>query len=141
METGKFQQVGGGTYTVSIPVSWANEHDIEAGTTAYLYTHRDGSLVVRWNEKDDSELATTDIGLDDTGPEVAERMLGAACSAGFKRRQLRSSEGATSAQRRAADARTRGLTGVGITDGSTHHVTVRGILDASDVSIRRSTVQ
>lgn len=141
METRKIQQVGGGTYTVSIPVQWANDHDIEAGKTAYLYTHRDGSLVVRWNEKDDSELATTDIELDDTDPNVAERMLVAAYSAGFKRIQLRSSEGVTSAQRRAIDACARGLTGVEITDGSTHHVTVRGMLDASDVSIRQSTVQ
>ena len=50
METRKIQQVGGGTYTVSIPAQWAKEHDIEATSTAYLYTYRDGSLVVRWND-------------------------------------------------------------------------------------------
>lgn len=141
METRKIQQVGGGTYTVSIPVQWANDHDIEAGNTAYLYTHRDGSLVVRWNEKEHSELATTDIELDDTAPEAAERMLVAAYSAGFKRIQLRNSEGLSSAQRRAIDTCTRGLTGVEITEESTHHVTVQGLLDASDVSIRQSTIQ
>ncbi|MFC7164730.1 phosphate signaling complex PhoU family protein [Halospeciosus flavus] len=141
METRKIQQVGGGTYTVSIPVQWANDHDIEAGNTAYLYTHRDGSLVVRWNEKEHSELATTDIELDDTAPEVAERMLVAAYSAGFKKIQLRNSEGLSSAQRRAIDTCTRGLTGVEITEESTHHVTVQGLLDASDVSIRQSTIQ
>ena len=141
METRKIQQVGGGTYTVSIPVHWANEHDIEAGNTAYLYTHRDGSLVVRWDEKEHSELATTDIELDDAAPEVAERMLIAAYSAGFKQIQLRNPEGVTSAQRRAIDTCTRSLTGVEITEESTHHVTVQGLLDASDVSIRQSTVQ
>lgn len=141
METRKIQQVGGGTYTVSIPVQWANDHGIEAGITAYLYTHRDGSLVVRWNEKEHSELATTDIELDDTAPEVAERMLVAAYSAGFKKIQLRNSEGLSSAQRRAIDTCTRGLTGVEITEESTHHVTVEGLLDASDVSIRQSTIQ
>lgn len=141
METRKIQKVGGGTYTVSIPVQWAKNHDIEAGKTAYLYTHRDGSLVVRWNEKDHSELATTGIELDDTAPEVAERMLVAAYSAGFKEIQLRNSEGLSSAQRRAIDTCTRGLTGVEINEESTHHVTVQGLLDASDVSIVQSTTQ
>lgn len=141
METRKIQQVGGGTYTVSIPVDWANEHDIEAGNTAYLYTHRDGSLVVRWNEKEHSELARTDIELDDTAPEVAERMLNAAYAAGFKQIQLRNSGGLTSAQRRAIDTCARSLTGVEIAEESTHYVTIQGLLDANDVSIRQSTIQ
>lgn len=141
METRKIQQVGGGTYTVSIPVNWANEHDIEAGNTAYLYTHRDGSLVVRWNEKENSELARTEIELDDTAPEAAERTLNAAYAAGFKQIQLRNSGGVTSAQRRAIDTCARSLTGVEITDESAHHVTVQGLLNANDVSIRQSTIQ
>ena len=141
METRKIQKVGGGTYTVSIPVQWANNHDIEAGNTAYLYTHHDGSLVVRWNEKEHSELATTDIALDDTTPEVAERMLLAAYSAGFKQIHLRNSEEFTAEQRRAINTCARGLTGVEISEESTHCVTVQGMLDASDVSIRQSTIQ
>lgn len=142
METRKIQKVGGGTYTVSIPVQWADEHGIQAGNTAYLYTHNDGSLVVRWNEKEYSQLATTDIELVDSDPDVAKRMLRAAYTAGFKQIRLRPSEGQlTSAQRRAIDDDTRRLTGVEIAEETEHYVTVRGLLDASDVSIRQSTVQ
>jgi phosphate uptake regulator len=141
METRKIQQVGGGTYTVSIPVHWANEHNIEAGNTAYLYTHRDGSLVVRWNEKEHSELATTDIELEDTMPEFAERMIVAAYSAGFKQIQLCNSEGFTTEQQQAIDTCIRSLTGIEITEGSAHKITIQELLDARNVSIRQSIIQ
>lgn len=141
METRKVQQVGGGTYTVSIPVEWAQEHDVEAGGTAYLYTHRDGSLVVRWNEKEHSDLAATRIALSDSAPRVARRMLREAYAAGFKRITLRARDGLASEQRRAIDACARRLTGVEVVEESDSQVTVQGVLDASDVSVRQSTLQ
>lgn len=141
MDTRKIQEVGGGTYTVSIPVHWADEHGVEAGTTAYLYTHRDGSLVVRWNEKEHSELASTDVELDDPAPAAAERLLRAAYAVGYERIRLHNPDGLPTAQRRAIHTCTRRLTGVEITGDTDHAVTVKGMLDASDVSIRQSTIQ
>ena len=141
METRKIQKVGGGTYTVSIPAQWAKEHNIEAAETAYLYTHSDGSLVVRWNEKEHSDLATIQIALTDTNPRVAERMLHAAYTAGFKRITLRSQDGLTSEQRRAITDCTRRLTGVEISEETDCYVTIQYLLDASDVSIRQSLLQ
>ncbi|MFW5918832.1 MAG: AbrB/MazE/SpoVT family DNA-binding domain-containing protein [Halanaeroarchaeum sp.] len=141
METRKIQQVGGGTYTVSIPVHWAEDHGIRAGATAYLYTHRDGSLVVRWNEKDRNELSSTVIELGDGDPDTAERMVRSAYLAGFKQIQVRNPTGFTPQQRRAIVGCTRNLAGVEITDESDRRVTVRGLLDPTDVSIRQSTDQ
>lgn len=141
METRKVQKVGGGTYTVSLPVDWAQEHGLEAGETAYLFTHRDGSLVVRWKEKEHSELATTQVELDDSDPRTAKRMLRAAYTAGFRRITLRNPDGITADQRRAIETSTRGLTGLEIAEESNRHITVQGLLDASDVSIRQSTLQ
>lgn len=141
METRKIQQVGGGTYTVSLPVDWAQEHGLEAGGTAYLYTHRDGSLVVRWKEKEHSELATTQVELEDSDPRTAERMLRAGYTAGFRRITLCTPDGITSEQRRAIDTCTRSLTGVEIDEETDRRITVQGLLDASDVSIRQSTLQ
>ncbi|MGM0397812.1 MAG: AbrB/MazE/SpoVT family DNA-binding domain-containing protein [Halobacteriota archaeon] len=141
METRKIQQVGGGTYTVSIPVHWAEDHGIRAGATAYLFTHRDGSLVVRWNEKERSELSSTVIELDDDDPDTAERMVRSAYSAGFTQIQVRNPTGFAPRQRRAIEGCTRNLAGVEITDESDRRVTVRGLLDPSDVSIRQSTDQ
>lgn len=141
METRKIQQVGGGTYTVSLPIDWAQEHGLEAGGTAYLYTHRDGSLVVRWNEKAHSELATTQVELDDSDPRTAERMLRAAYTAGFRLIKIRNPDGITSDQRRAINRCTRSLYGVEVSEESERQITVQGLLDASDVSIRQSTLQ
>lgn len=141
METRKVQQVGGGTYTVSIPVHWANEHDVGAGDTAYLYTHRDGSLVVRWDEKENSRLAVTDVELVDSTPRFAEHALDAAYTAGYARIVLRASDGLGAEQRRAITDRTRTLSGVDVTEETDRHVAVRGLLDAGDVSIRQSVLQ
>ena len=141
METRKIQKVGGGTYTVSIHAQWAKEHNIEAASTAYLYTHHDGSLVVRWNEKDQSELVATQIELADADPRVAERMLYAAYTAGFKRITLRAQDGLTSEQRRAITACTRRLTGAEISEETDCHVTIQYLLDVSDVSISQSLLQ
>ncbi|MFW5973873.1 MAG: PhoU domain-containing protein, partial [Natrialbaceae archaeon] len=141
METRKIQQVGSGTFTVSIPADWAADHDIEAGTTAYLYTHRDGSLVVRWNEKERSDLATTEVELDDGDPTVAARALVTAYAAGYSTIRLQAPGGFADAQRRAIHERARDLTGVEVTDESSTRVVVRGLLNTGDVSVRQSTIQ
>jgi phosphate uptake regulator len=141
MKTRKIQQVGGGTYTVSIPAQWAQEHDIEAGNTAHVYTHRDGSLVVRLNRKAQGELAATQVELTDADPRVAERMLRSAYAAGFKRITLRAQDGLTSEQRRAIETCTRRLTGVEISAETECYVTIKYLLDVRDVSIRQSLLQ
>lgn len=140
-ETRKVQKVGSGTYTVSLPVEWAQEHGLEAGEKAYLYTHRDGSLVVRWTEKENSELATIRVELGGSDPQAAKRTLQAAYTAGFRRITLHAEDGIPSEQRRAIDACTRRLTGVEVVEETGHQITVQGLLDANDVSIRQSTLQ
>ncbi|AWB27536.1 PhoU domain-containing protein [Halococcoides cellulosivorans] len=141
METRKIQQVGSGTFTVSIPADWAAAHDIEAGSTAYLYTHRDGSLVVRWNERDQSDLATTDIEASGLDPAATARTLVTAYGAGFSTIRLHAPGGLSDAQRRAVHTRARDLTGVEVTDESAEAVVVRGLLNTGDVSVRQSTIQ
>ncbi|MFW5959406.1 MAG: PhoU domain-containing protein [Natronomonas sp.] len=141
METRKIQKVGGGTYSISIPIQWAREHNIEAAGTVYLYTHHDGSLVVRWNERDQGELAATQIKLDDADPRVAERMLNAAYIAGFEQITLRPPDGLTPTQRRAINSCTHQLTGVEISEETDRQITIQYLLDASDVSIRQSLLQ
>ncbi len=146
METRKVQQVGGGTYTVSIPVHWADEHDVGAGDTAYLYPHSDGSLVVRWADGEDSDLAGTVVDLASSdeaaaAPAAAVRSLDAAYVAGYRRIEVRAAGGLSDAQRRAVLDRARTLSGVGVTEETEDSVTVRGLLDAGDVSVRQSIRQ
>jgi phosphate uptake regulator len=149
METRKVQQVGGGTYTVSIPISWAEEHGIKAGETAYLYTHRDGSLVVRWGEREENALGAVAVDLAEFGADgsrgstgsaatVATRTLDAAYAAGFDRITLHTED---DAQREAITDRARTLVGVGVAEQTDAHVSVKWLLEAGSLSIEQSVRQ
>jgi phosphate uptake regulator len=147
METRKVQQVGGGTYTVSIPISWAEEHGVEAGETAYLYTHCDGSLVVRWGEREENALGAVDVDLAGLGTgddphassvAVATRTLDAAYAAGFDRITFHTED---DAQRDAITDRARTLVGVDVAEQSDAHVAVQWLLEAGSLSIEQSVRQ
>ncbi|MFC4451129.1 phosphate uptake regulator PhoU [Halorussus aquaticus] len=141
MEARKVQKVGGGTYTVSMPVDWADEHDIEAGDLLYLYPHLDGSLTIRRNEKDQSELSNVEIVLTDSEVSTAKRMFQAAYTAGFDKITLYPEDIFTRKQRQAVISLSRELTGIEVAEESESQITVQGLLDASEVSIRQSVIQ
>lgn len=141
METRKLQEVGGGTFTVSIPREWADEHHLEAGTDVHLYTHTDGSIVVRSELKEASSLAATTVEIDGPEPELVERALRAVHAAGFESVTLTPPAAFTAEQRRAARSVVRSLVGTEITVESDDEIGVRNFLDASDVSVRQAVVQ
>jgi phosphate uptake regulator len=139
METRKIQQVGGGTFTVSIPVDWAKERGLEAGKTVYLYSHRDGSLLIRAGEKGDSNLANFEYEVGELPPTPAARLALAAYQSGYQRIVLRWSSSAKSPDHRQAIADViRELPGVEIGKETDQELTIQGLLNASDVSIRQS---
>jgi phosphate uptake regulator len=157
METRKLQQVGGGTFTVSIPKEWATEHALEAGAEVHLYTHSDGSVVVRSAARDGGHLdeARVDLGSED-GPGIGTdattaddaddtarvtRTLRAAQTAGFETVTLTRDEGFDDAQRRAARALASDLVGTDVVAEDDSELAVRNLLDAGDVSVRQSVVQ
>jgi len=141
METRKVQQVGGGTYTVSLPREWADDCGVEAGAPVYLYTHLDGSLVVRRRERDDSDLASTTTTVEGASPAVAGRQLRAAYTAGFERITLTAADEFTSEQRRVIGETARSFTGAEVAAESDDRITVRVLLDADDISIQQSVLQ
>lgn len=141
METRKLQRVGGGTYTVSIPKGWAVEHGLEAGSEVHLYAHTDGSIVVRSSEKDGEELGTIGVDVDDGDPESVSRPLRAAHAVGYESVTLRPHESFTDGQRRAARRTKRHLVGTEIVVEDEDEITLRNLLDATDVSVRQSVVQ
>ncbi|MEF8774448.1 MAG: AbrB/MazE/SpoVT family DNA-binding domain-containing protein, partial [Halobacteriales archaeon] len=55
METRKVQVTGGSTYTVSIPKEWANDNDVEAGTTVEFYPEDDALLLTPRSEAELTE--------------------------------------------------------------------------------------
>jgi phosphate uptake regulator len=141
MKTRKLQQVGGGTYTVSIPKEWADEHALEAGMELHLYTHADGSVVVRTAERDGDGLADAEVAVAGDDPEPVERALVAAHAVGFETVTLRPGETFTGEQRRAARSVVRDLVGTDLLVEADDEITAQHLLDASAVSVRQSVVQ
>ncbi|MFC7227917.1 phosphate uptake regulator PhoU [Salinirubellus salinus] len=141
METRKLQCVGGGTYTVSIPKGWATEHRLESGTEVHLYTHRDGSIVLRSSHHDGESLSEVTVELTGMSTVLAERAVRAAYAAGFETVRLSHAETFTDDQRRRVDHVAHHLTGTAVEGEGPDEVVLRSLLDASDVSVRQTVVQ
>ena len=141
METRKLQEVGGGTFTVSIPKEWATTHGFEVGMELQLYTHRDGSILVRTAKADIDRLneATVDVG--GSGPEAVTHAVRTAHAVGFETITLRPTGSFSDAERRAVRSTVRDLVGTNIIAESATEITVRHLLDTSSVSVRQSIVQ
>ena len=139
METRKIQQVGGGTYTVSLPKEWATAADIEPGAVVALHSHIDGTLVVQTGvEREADPLA---LSVTDADPDTLERTLQAAYTAGIDCIELDAPDGVTESTHRRVDRLTRALTGVTVTESDDDVVQVRSLLDVEEVSITQSVRQ
>lgn len=141
METRKLQCVGGGTYTVSIPKGWATDHGLQPSTEVHLYTHSDGSMVVRPSHRDGENLTSATVELAGDSPHLAERAVRAAYAAGFETVTLSHVDAFTDEQRRHVDRVARRLTGTAVEGEGPDEVVLRSLLDASDVSVRQTVVQ
>lgn len=141
METRKLQQVGGGTYTVSIPKEWAERYRFEAGSNVHLYAHDDGSIVLRSSRKDGGELTSTRVAVDGEGTRPVERALKATYMTGFKTVILEASGAFTPDQRRTARTVTQALVGTEVVEETDDRIEVSDLLSPADVSIRQSLVQ
>jgi phosphate uptake regulator len=140
METRKLQEVGGGTYTVSIPKSWATDRGLEAGTRVDLYAHSDGSIVVRNHESEGTELEAVRIEVDGS-PAETTRAVRAGQTAGFERITVVAPEPFPTETDRAVRSLVRRFVGTEIVSHDDRELTVRSLLDASDVSVTESVVQ
>jgi phosphate uptake regulator len=106
-----------------------------------LYTHSDGSVVVRTEERDGGDLSTARIDVSGEAPALVERALRAAHAVGFETVTLRPDGTFTGAQRRAARSVVRDLVGTDLLAERAEEITVQHLLDASTVSVRQSVVQ
>ena len=141
METRKLQKVGGGTYTVSIPKSWADSHGLEVGETIHIYTHHDGSIVLRSARKDGGELDEVQVEIEGQEPEHVSSTLRSLHVIGFETVTLVPEHRFTEEQRRAARAIKQHFVGTEILVESEGEITIQNLLDTADISIRQSVVQ
>jgi phosphate uptake regulator len=163
MEIRNVQLVGGSTYTVSLPKEWADEHDLAAGERLRLDPRADGSLLVRTdrlrgtgnrNERnreggsrdeenrdgDDggSDRRTARVSVDRTSRADVARTVRVLYGAGFDSFVLVTSEGFETGTRRVVSAAAESLIGLEVIRETDSHIELRSLLDAADVSIRRT---
>lgn len=141
METRKLQRVGGGTFTVSIPKGWAVERELGAGSEVYLFSHADGSIILRGSNKETEVLDEIRIEIEADDPNVVARVLRAANVTGFGRVILHSESKFTDDQYSIARSAKRHLVGLEMVAEEDHEMTFQNLLNASDVSVRQSLVQ
>lgn len=141
METRKIQKVGGSTFTVSLPKEWTTNHDLEAGMEIQVYTHRDGSILLRCSEADVGYLSDVTVEFDGDSPETAARAVQTAHMVGFETITLRRNGAFTDAERDAVQSIVRELVGTNIFAESDAEITIRHLLDTSSVSVRQSVAQ
>jgi phosphate uptake regulator len=141
MEQRKLQEVGGGTYTVSVPKEWAEAQSLSAGSTVHLDTHVDGSLLVRTERTDGDGATAARVEVDGRDAAAVRTELAGAHAAGFDTVTVEGAEPFTEDERHAVTEATRGLIGLETVEEGERSVTVRNLLDASEFSVRQSVVQ
>ena len=139
MDTRKIQQVGGGTYTVSLPKTWAESVDIEPGSVVSLHTHIDGTLVIQTGHSSDETAAPLTLSVADADMACIERAIRAAYAAGIGTIQLKNID--SDDEHRHVERVARDLTGFTVTESTDLTVRLRSLLDTAEVSITQSVRQ
>ncbi|PSP78571.1 ABC transporter [Halobacteriales archaeon QS_4_69_225] len=124
------QLTGGSTFTVSIPKGWAQERDIGPGTGLSIYPFEDRLVVAAGPDGD--RAATLDA--DRLGADVLRRRVRAAYAAGADEITVRSPTGLGAEKRRAATSAVTELVGVQVAGETDAELTVRSLLDSTEVS-------
>jgi phosphate uptake regulator len=140
METRKIQQVGGGTYTVSLPKEWATATGIEPGSIVSLHTHIDGTLLIAPDCETPETTPAVTLSIDDADTDTIDTVLRAAYTAGLERIEL-DADGLADTQRRAVEQTVHALTGLTITETTPETIRLRSLLDADEISIPQSVRQ
>lgn len=141
METRKLQEVGGGTFTVSIPKAWATNNGFEVGMELQLYTHRDGSVLIRSSGMDVDCLDEATVDIDGGGTEAVKRAVRTAHAVGFETITLRPADTFSDAERKAVQSTTRNVVGMNVLSESSEEIRIGHLLDTSSVSVCQSIVQ
>lgn len=141
METRNVQLSGGSTYTISLPKEWATEHGIDDGSVLFLYPRDDGTLQITHEHSEDGDEWTAVIQVDHLSPERAQFRLLAMHAVGFNEIIVRDASGIDRETRSAISEVTAWLTGLEILDTDAHSLTVRNLIGAENIDIRKSALR
>lgn len=140
METRKVQISGGTTYTISLPKSWAREHNVDSDTILYLQPKDDGTIVINTAGTDgDTWETTVDVSTYD-GAAVRETLV-SAYMIGFDRLALVDRNGFDETDRRTVTDLVSDLVGITVDEVTDTCVEIRSLIDPEQISIRKSVVR
>jgi len=141
MEQRKVQQVGGGTYTVSLPKEWARRAGITAGTTVHIDPRSEEQLVLEPEAPEEDATARVKLPVARESPVRLERAVRAAYAAGFEQLTLRAPDGFSAEQRAAVERVANAFVGVTLAAETGTELVVRALLDPGEVSVHQSVRQ
>jgi phosphate uptake regulator len=134
----KVQLTGGSTYTVSLPKEWANEQQIEPGSTVALYV-TGNRLTITHGAVETERDRRTEIDATNRDPATLSLDVGAAYVAGCNEIQVTGFDDA--AERRAVTRSIRRFVGLEVMTEDEHSLTARTMLDAADLSPEQTLSQ
>ncbi|MFB6162097.1 MAG: AbrB/MazE/SpoVT family DNA-binding domain-containing protein [Halococcoides sp.] len=140
-ETRKVQLVGGSTYSVSVPKSWAEANDVSAGDPVRVSTDRDGSLSIHSDVAANGGLERITVPLADPRPDNVERTLIVAYLAGYERIRIVADDRFEDRHHRQARSAARDLAGTTVVESDPTAIVVQIALDPAAVSIQQSLDQ
>ncbi|GAB3691755.1 hypothetical protein GCM10028857_29540 [Salinarchaeum chitinilyticum] len=138
-ETRKIQKVGGSTYSVSLPKSWAEAQGLAAGSPVTVSAHPEDVLVVEPGEGE--EFAERTVRVEQTDPDRLASIVRAAYAGGLDALEIEATDVLTREQRRAVGRVTEELPGSAVVEEREDRIVVRVLLDGAEVSIEQSVRQ
>ena len=137
METRKIQKVKGGTYTVSLPLEWAEAEGIDQGNLVNIKPHIDGLLTIQPKQTTENAPRRVTASIDSHESEDIGYLIWAAYAVGADELRLSGTESLTEQQRHRLRDLVRVLAGVTIAAEEENKLTVRMLLDPEKISIQQ----
>lgn len=137
MDSRKIQQIGSGTFTVSLPQEWAQAEDLGQGDVVDIHTHIDGVLAVQTRDRETEPTGSIRIELGDADTEHVLQSLWTAYTAGYTEITLTTQSAFTESQRRVASEVANVLAGAAVRTAATAEIAVRVLLDPEEISVRQ----
>ncbi|UCH88519.1 MAG: phosphate uptake regulator PhoU [Thermoplasmata archaeon] len=138
MEARKVQIIGGSTFIVSLPKSWATDKKLKHGDTMYILPQLDGSLMLRPEKlKDEEPRRIKKISIDSVESEHLMRELIGSYISGYELIELSTTKRISPELRETIREFTRAVIGPEIIDESLKKITVQDFIDLTDLSLKK----
>jgi phosphate uptake regulator len=138
MELRKVQLTGGSSLTVTLPKTWTEKVDLQAGDVVGCTEQPDGSLAVNPHAKGEREVQTYRIRADGTGAESLFRKVIAAYLNGFDAVTVTSADELSPEARRAVQQAKTRVMGLEVVEEDGASITVQDFLDPKEFHVDKA---